>query len=219
MVAIDDLAGLLSLVQAGTVEIHPWGSRVDHLSEPDRFDFRSRSRRGRALVCRHRGGARGARASRRPRPAIASSRPRVARGSMSSSPSNRGRLGGGESLYLVGGQGHGESAARSLCRHGIDSVYEVGAFSSIICATIADRPRLPAYSTRALPQASVSTPLAWEELSEGLRSDHFTVANLRNRLRTLKRDPWHALFKIRQRIPVNDELSACPARPNTFASR
>jgi DNA primase len=31
-------------------------------------------------------------------------------------------------------------------------------------------------STRALPRASVSTPLAWG--SEGLRSDHFAVGNL-----------------------------------------
>jgi bifunctional non-homologous end joining protein LigD len=60
-----------------------------------------------------------------------------------------------------------------------------------------------AYSTRALPQASVSTPLAWDELSEGLRSDHFTVGNVRHRLAFLKRDPWHGFFKVRQRIPVD----------------
>jgi bifunctional non-homologous end joining protein LigD len=39
-----------------------------------------------------------------------------------------------------------------------------------------------AYSMRALPYASVPTPLAWDELSSGLRSDHFTAGNLRNRL-------------------------------------
>jgi bifunctional non-homologous end joining protein LigD len=48
----------------------------------------------------------------------------------------------------------------------------------------------------------VSTPLAWEELSEGLRSDHFTVGNLRHRLEFLERDPWQGFFKLRQRIPA-----------------
>jgi bifunctional non-homologous end joining protein LigD len=59
-----------------------------------------------------------------------------------------------------------------------------------------------AYSPRALPQASVSTPLEWEELSEGLRSDRFTIINLRHRLAYLKRDPWHGLFKVKQRLPT-----------------
>ena len=59
-----------------------------------------------------------------------------------------------------------------------------------------------AYSTRGLPQASVSTPLEWDELSEGLRSDHFTVGNVRHRLAFLKRDPWKGFFKVRQRIPA-----------------
>jgi bifunctional non-homologous end joining protein LigD len=58
-----------------------------------------------------------------------------------------------------------------------------------------------AYSTRALAQASVSTPLAWDELSEGLRSDHFTVGNLRHRLEFLREDPWPGFFTLRQRIP------------------
>ena len=39
MIAIDDLDGLLNLVQASVVEIHPWGSRVDRLDEPDRLIF------------------------------------------------------------------------------------------------------------------------------------------------------------------------------------
>jgi bifunctional non-homologous end joining protein LigD len=59
-----------------------------------------------------------------------------------------------------------------------------------------------AYSTRALPTATVSTPLEWDELSEGLRSNHFTVTNLRNRLGVLKHDPWRDFFKVRQQIPV-----------------
>jgi bifunctional non-homologous end joining protein LigD len=57
------------------------------------------------------------------------------------------------------------------------------------------------YSTRGLPQATVSTPLAWDELSEELRSDHFTIGNVRHRLDALKDDPWADFFKLRQRIP------------------
>ena len=34
---IDDLTGLISLVQLGVVEIHPWGSREDRLEQPDRL--------------------------------------------------------------------------------------------------------------------------------------------------------------------------------------
>ena len=34
MLAIDGLAGLLNLVQAGVVEIHPWGSPADDWSDP-----------------------------------------------------------------------------------------------------------------------------------------------------------------------------------------
>jgi bifunctional non-homologous end joining protein LigD len=58
------------------------------------------------------------------------------------------------------------------------------------------------YSTRALPLASVSTPLAWEELSEGVRADHFKIDNLRQRLDVLKGEPWPKFFTIRQRLPV-----------------
>jgi bifunctional non-homologous end joining protein LigD len=51
-----------------------------------------------------------------------------------------------------------------------------------------------AYSTRALPRASVSTPLDWDELSPELRSDHFIVGNLLHRLSSLKQDPWEGIF-------------------------
>jgi bifunctional non-homologous end joining protein LigD len=57
-----------------------------------------------------------------------------------------------------------------------------------------------AYSTRARAGAPVSTPLAWNELSSAIRSDHFTVENLPARLASLKRDPWEGIDQVRQHI-------------------
>lgn len=64
----------------------------------------------------------------------------------------------------------------------------------------AEATAVAAYSTRAKPGAPVSTPIAWDELSEDLRSDSFNVANLRERLRRLQRDPWADYFSSRQRL-------------------
>ncbi|HZX81017.1 MAG TPA: DNA ligase D [Lysobacter sp.] len=36
---VDSLEGLMSLVQMNTIEIHPWGSRIDTLEQPDRMVF------------------------------------------------------------------------------------------------------------------------------------------------------------------------------------
>jgi bifunctional non-homologous end joining protein LigD len=58
-----------------------------------------------------------------------------------------------------------------------------------------------AYSTRARPGAPISTPLEWQELAPAIRPDHFNIDNLRQRLTFLKRDPWEGFFKIRQRLP------------------
>jgi bifunctional non-homologous end joining protein LigD len=59
---------------------------------------------------------------------------------------------------------------------------------------------ISAYSTRARAGATVSTPLAWEELSDAVKSDHFRVDNLGRRLAHLQRDPWVDFFTIKQRL-------------------
>jgi len=59
---------------------------------------------------------------------------------------------------------------------------------------------IAAYSTRARPGAPVSVPLAWEEMSVDVRSDHFTVENVVERLNGLKRDPWRDYFTVKQKL-------------------
>ena len=57
-----------------------------------------------------------------------------------------------------------------------------------------------AYSTRARPNASVATPVRWEELTPELRPDTFTVTNIGARLQQLKEDPWQEFFTLKQRL-------------------
>lgn len=38
-ILIDDVEGLIALIQMGALEIHPWGSRADRLERPDRMIF------------------------------------------------------------------------------------------------------------------------------------------------------------------------------------
>ena len=58
-----------------------------------------------------------------------------------------------------------------------------------------------AYSTRARPGATVSTPLGWDELSPSVSPSHFTVANLPTRLARLREPPWPDLREIDQVLP------------------
>ena len=57
-----------------------------------------------------------------------------------------------------------------------------------------------AYSTRARPGATVSTPLDWDELTTAIRADQFHVGNVPARLAALDHDPWHDIAKVRQSL-------------------
>jgi bifunctional non-homologous end joining protein LigD len=58
------------------------------------------------------------------------------------------------------------------------------------------------YSTRARPGATVSTPLTWEELSAQKTPNAFTVMNLPKRLARLRRDPWEKIGRLKQGLPA-----------------
>jgi len=56
------------------------------------------------------------------------------------------------------------------------------------------------YSLRAKRNAPVSMPIAWEELAQDVRFDRFNVRNAVQRLTHQKRDPWADFLQLRQRI-------------------
>ena len=56
------------------------------------------------------------------------------------------------------------------------------------------------YSLRARANAPVAMPIAWEELQEDIRRDHFNLRNVPKRLKSMKRDPWADYFDVKQSI-------------------
>jgi len=206
MLAIDDLDGLLSFVQAGVVEIHPWGSRVEHLEQPDRliFDLDPDEALAWGTVIE----------------AAQDVRDRLAALGLRSFVKTTG----GKGLHVVvpveprldwkQAKGFTMRFAETMAKERPDRFVAIMSKRARRGRIFIDYLRnergstaVAAYSTRALPRASVSTPLAWDELSDGLRADHFTVDNLRHRLAFLKDDPWPGFFKLRQRIPEQKTMS------------
>jgi bifunctional non-homologous end joining protein LigD len=201
MLALDSLEGLMSLVQAGVVEIHPWGSHADRLDRPDRLIF-----------------------DLDPGEDVPWSAVITAAGAVRDRLQSHGlksfvKTSGGKGLHVVvpvepsAGWVEAKSFAASVAEamaadqpdHYVATVAKRARRGRVFIDYLRNDPgatAVAAYSPRSSPQASVSTPLEWDELSEGLRSDHFTVGNVRHRLAFLRRDPWKGFFTVRQRIPA-----------------
>jgi bifunctional non-homologous end joining protein LigD len=196
---IRDLAGLLSTVQMGVLELHPWGSRTDRLDRPDRMIF-----------------------DLDPDPELPWSQVVDAARHVHGLLEELGLVSfvkttGGKGLHLV---------VPLERRHSWDEVKE---FSQSIAQLLAGQePRrytasaskparrgriyidylrnvmgataVAAYSTRARAGATVSTPLAWDELTAAIKPDHFRVDNIPSRLAALEEDPWAAIDEVRQSI-------------------
>jgi bifunctional non-homologous end joining protein LigD len=201
MMVIEDLPGLLNMVQAGVVEIHPWGSRVETLEKPDRLIF-----------------------DLDPGEDVPWSATIAAAMEVRANLEQRGltsflKTSGGKGLHVVvpiapaadwdAAKAFTEQVATQMAKDHPDKYV----------ATVSKRARtgrifidylrngrgataVAPYSTRQHPKATVSTPIAWDEISEGLKADHFTVDNIGHRLRFLKSDPWDGFFKLRQKLPA-----------------
>lgn len=196
---VRELPHLISLVQAGVLELHVWGSRVDDVERPDRMVF-----------------------DLDPGPGVAWTevlrvarelRERLAELGLESLP----RTTGGKGLHVV---------VPLERRQGWD---EVKAFAQAVAQAHAhdDRKRvttnmakakrqgrifldylrngrgataIASYSTRAREGATVAVPVRWDELDAALRPDRYHIGNLTRRLAALPGDPWEGFAERRRAL-------------------
>jgi bifunctional non-homologous end joining protein LigD len=58
-----------------------------------------------------------------------------------------------------------------------------------------------AYSTRSRDGAPVSAPVTWDELGRVKSANQYTLLNIGKRLGSLKRDPWADIDRVKQKLP------------------
>ncbi|MHB8791075.1 MAG: DNA ligase D [Desulfobulbaceae bacterium] len=199
-IVIDNIRGLISLVQMGVLEIHPWGSSEANLEKPDilTFDLDPGPDVGWPEVIA------GARLLRQ----------RLQELDLESFV----KTSGGKGLHLVVPIRHrtgwqeakafAGAVARDLVRlHPKRFTAEMkkakrqGRIFIDYLRNDRGATTVAAYSTRARAGAPVSTPIRWDELNRTMTPDRFRLDNLPKRLAALKNDPWPDYFTIRQGIP------------------
>jgi bifunctional non-homologous end joining protein LigD len=205
---VENISGVAALVQAGVLEIHPWGATIDDIERPDRITMDLDPGEGVDWP----GVIAGAREVRE----------RLAALGLESFVKTTG----GKGLHVVvpltpkAGWEEVKAFARTLSeRMEADSPQRYistatkKARRGLIYIDYLRNGRgataIAAYSTRARPGAPVSVPLAWDELSPAIKPNHFTVENLPARLERMRKDPWAGLLKVKQTLPA---AASKPAR-------
>jgi bifunctional non-homologous end joining protein LigD len=196
---VNDLSGLITLVQMGTLELHTWNARAAALETPDRivFDLDPDPSLGWPAV-------------------MAAAREVKARLDALSLRSFL-KTTGGKGLHVVAplvpeaswaeanavARAIADSMARDHPKAYVAEMSKARRVGRVFVDTMRNHrgaTSVAAYSTRARPGAPVSTPLAWDELTESLRPDTWTVANVGARLSS-GAFPWRDYAATRQFLP------------------
>lgn len=197
---VDDLEGVLELVQMNALEFHVWGARTDEVEKPDRLVFDLDPDEGiewNALKA----------AARDLRDRLAELRLR-----------SWVRLSGGKGVHVVAPirPGPDWTQVKAFCDAFAGSMVARAPERYIATASKAAREGLifidwlrntrgatsvASWSLRAKPGATVAMPLTWEELGRVRQAGSFDLRKALRRSRNLKRDPWHAMYRARQSLP------------------
>ncbi|RWL12049.1 MAG: DNA ligase D [Mesorhizobium sp.] len=189
LISINDLDGLIGLVQSAALEIHPWGSTVSDWERPDTIIMDLDPGEGvswEAVI--------EAAVETRDRLKDAGLVPFV-------------KTSGGKGLHVVaplkpkaewpGVKAFTKAIADSMAADSpgryVSTITKSKRRGKILVDYLRNQrgaTAVAAYSTRARPGAAVSMPLAWDELGPSIGPAYFTVENTPTRLASLSSDPW-----------------------------
>lgn len=198
-IAVKDEAGLITLVQMGALEIHPWGARSDRLDRPDRliFDLDPHEQVSWENVV----------------DAAHELRELLEALHLVSFV----RTTGGKGLHVVVPIMRRSSwdEAKQFTRDVAEAMVRHDPRRFIATASKAKRKgkifidylrnsrgatAVASYSTRARSGATVATPIRWEELTSDLQPEKFDIRAVERRLRRQRQDPWQGFDGIQQSI-------------------
>jgi bifunctional non-homologous end joining protein LigD len=199
IIAVDDLDGLISLVQAGVLEIHVRGAMLDRLEVCDRIVFDLDPGEGvawSAMVA-----------------AAREVRERLDAVKLESFV----KLSGGKGLHVVlpidgadwdSAKTFAQAVALAMAADDptrylakITKSLRKGKIFVDYLRNSLEQTSVAAYSTRARAGAPVSVPVAWPELGRTTSGSQYTVLDLTKRLGRLKQDPWVDIGRVRQQLP------------------
>jgi bifunctional non-homologous end joining protein LigD len=197
---VDDIEGVLDLVQMNTLELHPWGARIDDIEHPDRLVFDLDPGEGvdwKAMVA-----------------AARDVRARLQEIGMQSFV----RLSGGKGLHVVAPIAPGPSwaAAKGFCEAFADAMATQAPKRYVATASKAKRKgvifidwlrngrgatSVASWSLRARKEAGVAVPLAWSELGRTKSGADYPLPRAQRRAATLRKDPWEGWSDaVRQKL-------------------
>jgi bifunctional non-homologous end joining protein LigD len=197
--SVKDLSGLIALVQMGVLEIHIWGSKADQFQKPDRLII-----------------------DLDPDPTVDWPRVILAAKEVKLLFEELGlesfiKTTGGKGLHVVVPIQRRTSwdDAKAFCLAVANFLVAAAPDRYIAKMSKAARKNkifvdylrndqgstaIAPYSTRNRPGATVSVPITWNELKDGLTSDYFNIENLPKRLAKLNKDPWAGIDSVKQSI-------------------
>ena len=198
-ISVDDLAGVVALVQAGALELHVRGSTIDHLEDADRLVFDLDPGPGikwKDIIA-----------------AARDVRERLKTLKLESFVKTTG----GKGLHVVLPikrvpweeaknfcRAFAEEMAADEPKRYTATIKKAARGNRIFVDYLRNSREATAvapYSTRARPGATVSVPLTWDELGKQKSANAFTVLNLSKRLSKMKKDPWAGMDRVKQALP------------------
>lgn len=198
---IKDIEGLFELVQIGSLEIHPWGSTIKYIDQPDRIILDLDPD------------------PKVPWKNVISAAKLIRKKLENLKLKSFVKTTGGKGLHIVIPikPHYSWKEIKNFTHQLVDSITKEYPDQFVTTITKSKRigkifldylrnqssaTAIAPYSTRANDKASVATPLDWKELTVRIKSDTYTLKNIDRRLSKLKKDPWADFFKTRQSIKL-----------------